>query len=129
MGLRRVLPVIRSDNGAVFSVAIGNRDVHKPQNRSRWPFATAWPIPNSAPQWPHRPCNAPTQPYRVGKKPSVKVDLAICSQVVDASGQYMSVSLILLGCNLDFSSCDNLVSFYKSSHILQINFIGFPIKI
>ena len=55
------------------------------------------------------------QPYRVGKKPPVKEDLAIYSHVVDASGQCMSVSLIL-GFNLDFSSCDNLVSFCKSSH-------------
>ena len=87
MGLRLVLPAIRSDSGAVFSV--GNRDVHKPQNRSRWPLPATWPILNSAPQWPHRPCNAPTQPYRVGKKPCVKADLAIYSQVVDASEQYM----------------------------------------
>ena len=53
--------------------------------------------------------------YRIGKKPSVKADLAIYSHVVDASGQCMSVSLIL-GFNLDFSSCDNLVGFCKSSH-------------
>ena len=70
----------------------------------------------TAPQWSHRPCNAPTRLYRVGKKPSVKADLAIYSQIADASGQCMSVSLIL-GFKLDFSSCDNLVSFCKSSHI------------
>ena len=35
----------------------------------------------ATPQWPHRPCNAPTQFYRVGKKPSVKADLAIYSHV------------------------------------------------
>ena len=43
--------------------------------------------------------------------------MAIYSHVVDASGQCWSVSLIL-GFNLDFSFCDNLVSFYKSSHII-----------
>ena len=53
------------------------------------------PILISAPQWPNRPCNAPTQPYRVGKMPSVKACLVIYSHIVDASGQCMSVSLIL----------------------------------
>ena len=71
----------------------------------------------SAPQWPHRPCNAPMQPYTVGKKPSVKADLAIYSQAVDVRGQCMSESL-KLGHNLDFSSCDIMVGFHKSSHIL-----------
>ena len=28
----------------------------------------------SAPQWPHKPCNAPMRLYRVGKMPSVKAD-------------------------------------------------------
>ena len=37
----------------------------------------------SAPQWPHRPCNAPMQPYMVGKKPSVKADLSMYSHTVD----------------------------------------------
>ena len=49
----------------------------------------------SAPQWPHRPCNAPMRPYMVGKKPSVKADLAIYSQAVDVRGQCMSESLKL----------------------------------
>ena len=46
----------------------------------------------------------------------MKADLAIYSHVVDASGQCMSVSLIL-GFTLHFSSFDNLVSFYRSSLI------------
>ena len=70
----------------------------------------------SAPQWPHRPCNAPMRPYTVGKRPSVKADLAIYSQAVDVRGQCMSESL-KLGHNLDFSSCDIMVGFHKSSHI------------
>ena len=49
------------------------------------------------------------------KKPSVKADLAIYSHVVDASVQCMSVSLIL-DFNLNFSSCNILVRFCKSSH-------------
>ena len=44
---------------------------------------------------------------------SVKADLVICIYVVDVSGWCMSVSIIL-SFNLDFSSCDNLVSFCKS---------------
>ena len=39
-------------------------------------------------------------PNRVGKKPSVKADLAIYSHAVDVSRQCMSVSLIP-GCKLD----------------------------
>ena len=83
---------------------------------SHWQQSGALPILISAPQWPNRTCNAPKQFYRVGKKPSVKVDLAIYSHVVDASQQCMSVS-ITLGFKLDFSSCDILVGFCKSSHI------------
>ena len=51
----------------------------------------------------------------VGKKQSVKADLAIYSQVVDVRGQCMTESLIL-GHNLDFNSCDIMVDFHKSSH-------------
>ena len=50
---------------------------------------------------------------RSEKKPSMKADLAIYSHTVDAAGQCMSESL-LLGHNLDFSTCDILVSFCKS---------------
>ena len=49
----------------------------------------------------------------------MKADLAIYNHVVDAFGQCMSESLIL-GFNLDFSSCDNLVGFCKSSHIYDL---------
>ena len=68
-----------------------------------------------APQWPNRTCNAPTQPHRVSKKLPVKADLANYSHAVDACGQCMSESLILRH-NLDFSTCDILVGFCKSSH-------------
>ena len=74
------------------------------------------PILISAPQWACWPCNAPTWSYTVGKKPSVKADLAICSQAVDVCGWCMSGSL-KLGHNLDFSSYDIMVGFHKSSHI------------
>ena len=56
------------------------------------------------------------QLYRVGKKLSVKADLAIYSHAVDAAGQCMNESL-MLGHNLDFSSCNILVGFSKSGHI------------
>ena len=46
----------------------------------------------------------------------MKVGLAIYSHAVDVGGQCMSESLILRH-NLDFSSCDIMVGFCKSSHI------------
>ena len=124
---RRALSAIRPQTVVLCSQQMtGMYTNHKIDRDGHWQQSDTQPILISAPQWPNRTCNAPTRLYRAGKKPSVKADLAIYSHVVDASGQCMSVSLIL-GFNLDFSSCDNLVSFYKSSHILQINFIGFPI--
>ena len=89
-----------------------DQDGHRQQSGTQ-------PILISASQWPNGVCNAPTQPHRVSKKPSVKADLAIYSHAVDAFGQCMSESLIL-GHNLDFSSCDILVGFCKSSHILEM---------
>ena len=68
---------------------------------NHWQQFSTQTILISATQWSNRPCNAPTWPNY--------------SHVVDAPGQCMSVSLIL-GFNLDFSSCDNLVGFGKSSH-------------
>ena len=47
----------------------------------------------------------------------MKADLAIYSQAADVRGRCMSETLIL-GHNLDFSSCDIMVGFRKSSHIL-----------
>ena len=94
---------------------------HRKDQDSHWQQFGTQPILISAPQWPHRSCNALTRFYKVGKKPSVKaytVYLAIYSHVADASGQRMSVSLIL-SFNLDFSSCDKLIGFCKSSHICK----------
>ena len=54
-----------------------------------WQQFGTQPILISASQWPHRPCNAPTWFYRVGKKPSVKADLAIYSHADDVFGQCM----------------------------------------
>ena len=50
----------------------------------------------------------------------MKADLAIHGQVVDVSGQCMSMSLIL-GFKLDFSSGANWDDFCKSSHIIMLN--------
>ena len=88
---------------------------HRIDQDGHWQQFGTQPILISAPQWPNRTCNAPMRPYRVGKKPSVKADLAIHSHTVDASGLCMSESL-MLGHNLNFSSCDILVGFCKSSH-------------
>ena len=71
----------------IYTISRMGRDGHSQQ------FDTT-PILISAPQWPHKPCNAPTWLYRVGKKPSVKADLAMYSHTVDVSRQYMSVLII-----------------------------------
>ena len=83
---------------------------HRIDRDGRWQQFGTQPILISAPQWANRPCNAPTQLYSVGKKPSVKV--------VDVRGWCMSESLIL-GHTLDFSFCDIMVGFRKSSHIFN----------
>ena len=70
----------------------------------------------SAHQWPHRPCSGPSWFYRVGKRPTVKADLAICSLIVGVSGQWLSVATMLNN-KLDFCCCNNSVGFCKSSHI------------
>ena len=92
---------------------------HRIDQDSHWQQSDTQPILISAPQWPNRTCSAPTRPYSVGKKPSMKADLAIYSHTVDAAGQCMSESL-MLGHNFDFSTCDILVGFCKSSHICDL---------
>ena len=89
---------------------------HRIDRDGHWQQFGTQPILISVPQWASRPCNAPTQFYGVGKKPSVKADLAIYSHAVNVDGQCMSESLTLAH-NLDFSSCDIMVGFCKSSHI------------
>ena len=88
---------------------------HRIDRDGHWQQFGTQPILISAPQWASWSRNAPTGFYRVGKKPSVKADLAIYSQAVDVRGRCMSESL-RLGHNLDFSSCDIMVGFHKSSH-------------
>ena len=99
---------------------------HRIGRDSHWQQFGTQPILISAPQWDCWPCNALTRSYKVGKKPSVKADLAISSQAVDVHGRCMSESL-KLGHNLDLSSCDIRVGFHKSSHI-QIPGVDHVIK-
>ena len=99
---------------------------HRIDQDGHWQQSGTQSILISAAQWPNRTRNAPMWLYMVSKRPSVKADLAIQSHVVDASGQCMNESLILEH-NLDFRSCDILVSFCKSSHI-QIPDIDHVIK-
>ena len=89
---------------------------HRIDQDGHWQQFGTQPILISAPQGACWPCNAPTRSHMVGKKPSVKADLAIYSQAVDVCGRCMS-GLLKLGHNLDFSSCDIMVGFHKSSHI------------
>ena len=53
----------------------------------------------------------------------MKADLAIYSQAVDVRGWCPSESL-KVGHNLDFSSCDIMVGFHKSSHIRMYNYVA-----
>ena len=95
-----------TDSGALFPV--GDRDVHNPLHRSsghRQQFDTPL-ILISASQQLHTPCNATTQFCRINKRLFFKADLAICSQVLDVSGWYMS-TLLTLFIKLDFSYCAN----------------------
>ena len=77
--------------------------IYRIDQDGHWQHFGTPPIMISAPQWLHRLHNGPTQFYRVGKKLSVKADLAIYGQVVDASGWCIRVSL-MLGFQLDLSS-------------------------
>ena len=113
---RQALPAIGPQTVVLCSQqTTGMYTNHKIDQDGHWQQSDTQPILISAPQWPNRTCNAPTWPYRVSKKPSVKADLAIYSHTVDVAGQCMSESL-MLGHNLDFSTCDILVGFCKSSH-------------
>ena len=117
---RRQPPAIRPQTVMLYTQQMtGTYTNHRMHWDGHWQQSGPQPILISAPQWPNSTCNAPTQLYRVSKKLSVKADLVIYSHTVDASGQCMGESLIL-GHNLDFSSCDILVSFCKSSHIYKI---------
>ena len=110
---RQALPAIRPQTAVLCSQQMTG--MYTNHRDGCWQLSGTQPIRISAPQWPNRTCDAPTRPYRVGKKLSMKADLAIYSHTVDASGQCMSESLIL-GHNVDFNSCDILVGFCKSSH-------------
>ena len=82
---RRAITAIRAQTVVLCSQQTSEivdvRKVHKPQDRSRrhghWQQFGTQPILISAPQWACWPCNAPTRPYTVGKKPSLKAGLAI----------------------------------------------------
>ena len=52
---------------------------HRIDRDGHWQQFGTQPILISTPQWACWPCNAPTWFYMVGKKPSVKADLAIYS--------------------------------------------------
>ena len=90
---RQALPAIRSQTVVLCSQqTTGMYTNHRIDQDGHWQQSGTQPILISAPQWANRTCNAPTQPYRVGKKLFVKADLAIYSHAVDVSGQRMSES-------------------------------------
>ena len=114
---RRALLAIRPQTVALCPQQMtGMYANHMIDRDGRWQQFGTQPILISAPQYADPPCNAPTWFYRVGKKPSVKADLAIYSHAVDVGRQCLSESLTLER-DLDFSSCDIMVGFCKSSHL------------
>ena len=114
---RRALLAIRSQTVVLCSQqTTGMYTNHRIDRDGHWQQPGTQPILISAPQWAKWPCNAPTRFYRLNKKESVKADLAIYSHAVDVGGQRISESLTF-GHKLEFSSCDIMVDFCKSSHI------------
>ena len=69
-----------------------------------------------APQWLHRPCSVPPWIDRVGKKPSMKADLAIYSYVL----AWCAWVATMLCYKLDFSSCVIWNGFLQTSHTYKI---------
>ena len=63
-----------------------------------------------APQVPHGLHCDSSWPDRVGKKPSLKADLVIYSYIATVSGQCVAITL---SNKMDFSYCDNTVSFHN----------------
>ena len=93
---RRAIPAIRAQTVVLCSQqTTGMYTNHRIDRDGHWQQFGTQPILIIALQWACWSCNAPTRFYPVGKKPSVKADLAIYSQAVDACGQCMSESLIL----------------------------------
>ena len=60
---------------------------HRVDRDGYWQQFGTQPILIITPQWANIPCSTPTRFYRVGKKLSVKTDLAIYSHTADVSGQ------------------------------------------
>ena len=99
---RRAIPAIRAQTVVLCSQQMtGMYTNHRIDRDSHWQQFGTQPYLISASPWACWPCKAPTWFYTVGKKPSMKADLAIYSQSVDVCGRCMSESLIL-GHNLDF---------------------------
>ena len=116
---RRAYPAIRPQTVVLCSQQkISMYTNHRINRDGHWQQSGTQPILISALQGPNKTCNAPARLHRVGKKSSVKADLAIYSHAFDASRQCMSESLIF-GLNLDFSSCNILVGFVNPATICK----------
>ena len=65
---RRVLPTIRAQTVVLYSQWVTEMyTIHRIDQGSHWQQFGIPPILISAPQWPHRACNAPMRFYRVSK--------------------------------------------------------------
>ena len=92
---------------------------HRIDQDSRWQQFSTQPILISA-LLANRPCNPPNWLYRVGKKPSMKADLAIYSHALEVSGRCMSVFgfwiLVLVRIGTVFA---NLITVIRSMHVAR----------
>jgi len=92
---------------------VGQTDGHNSPDQSKCRVeqfgTTGHPI--NAPQWHHRICVGPAWFDRVSKRLSVKADPLIYSNCVTASGQCLSVAIIISN-KMDFNSCAYMTGLY-----------------
>ena len=115
---RWTLPAIRLQTVVLCSLQMtGMYTNHKTDQDGHWQQFGTQPFLINAPQLAIRPCNAPSWFYRVGKKPSVKADLAIYSHTLEFSGRCMSICLIL--CELGrFLQIQSHISNFKQHDLI-----------
>ena len=90
--------------GAISLMSDRNRNNPLVKPRQSWQqFGTTHILINTF-QWLHRPCSAPLWFDSVGKRLSVKPDLAIYNHMLGVSGHCCSVAFIFSN-KLDFSFC------------------------
>ena len=84
--LKRVLPAIRAQTVVLcFHYVTEMHTIYRIGQDGHWQRFDTTLILISAPQFPHRPCNAPTRPYRVGKKKQTWLSIATSLIFLDST--------------------------------------------